>query len=73
VQKPAYPNDNVQRRNRTQKRLQLEGIILFGVVLCFGVITFAEAFDKPTERYTFITQSFLNVLILIAIAIQAWI
>ena len=66
-------NDKDQKHHSRFRPRGLVWIMAFGIVLCIGVFLLSRSFDKRTEQYTFLAPSILNVLILIAIAAQAWI
>jgi hypothetical protein len=63
-------------KEKTKKEAAQRGliwIVAFCLSLIVGIFYWSQAFGMPTERYTFITQALLNVLIFAAIAVQAWI
>ena len=67
-----HPKDR-EDRARNQPLGGLICIVAFGLFLFIGVVYLSRAFPERTGQYTFVTQSFLNIFILVAIAIQAWI
>src|SRR5213595_1877133 len=66
-------NNKDQKDNRRFKPGGLLWIVACGLLLCIGVFYLSRSFDKRTEQYAFLAQSILNVLIFVAIAVQAWI